>query len=368
MNRALALFVLASVAAAGCTSSNPSQPSAAAPAAVAGNATASIAAPRPLTPANNAQVRNADQPVTLTALNAITTATSAVTYTFEVASDAAFASRVQTWDNVAEGSSGQTSQRLDPLAAARDYWWHVRATGGGTTGVFGPAYKFTVGPAITINAPVPIAPLTGGTTPPRPALRVINAVRSGPVGPITYRFEISTASTFPSLVTGGTNAEGANETGFVPAADLPLDSLLYWRAFAIDAANGVTSAPSAVQSFTPHRPSQAELVAAQLGVPLWPGQQPTGTVGHATMGGFWNVEYVTSPIDGYRFLNPPLDELQIFDLLDRGFAPQAAIDWMNSHGYPTAAAFYPSVLVIGFQYEYLALNGGRWDIVLKVGA
>src|SRR2546430_1640737 len=158
MNRALAFITLASAAAAGCTSNTPSQPSATAPAAVSENSTASIAAPRPLTPANNAQVRNADQPVVLIVGNAITTATSPVTYTFEVASDAAFANRVQTWDNVAEGGSGQTSQRLDPLAAARDYWWHVRATGGGTTGGFGAVYKVTLGPAITLNAPAPHTP------------------------------------------------------------------------------------------------------------------------------------------------------------------------------------------------------------------
>jgi hypothetical protein len=368
MNRALAFLAVTALAAAGaCTSSTPSQPSATTPAATAANSTASIVAPRPLTPANNASIRNADQPVSLIVRNAITTATSSVTYTFEVASDAAFANKVQTRDGVAEGGGGQTSVRLDTLPAARDYWWHVRAIGGGTTGVFGTAYKFTVGPAITIDAPVPIAPLTGATTPPRPALRVSNAARSGPVGPLTYRFELSTTSTFSSAIATGTNAEGVNETGFVPAADLPLDGLLYWRAFAIDAANGVTSAPSAVQSFTPHRPSQAELVAAQLGVPLWPGQQPPGTVGHARMGTFWNVEYVTS-FDGVRFLNPPLDQVQVFDLLDRGLDPQAAIDWMNSHGYRTAAAYYPSVQVIGFQFEYMALIAGSWDLVLKVGA
>src|SRR5881396_1349007 len=111
MNRALAVLTLAASATAiGCTSSNPSQPSATTPAAVVENATASIVAPRPLTPANNASIRNADQPVVLVVRNAITTATSAVTYTFEVASDAGFANRVQTWDNVAEGVSGQTSQ------------------------------------------------------------------------------------------------------------------------------------------------------------------------------------------------------------------------------------------------------------------
>jgi hypothetical protein len=142
---------------------------------------------------------------------------------------------------------------------------------------------------------------------------------------------------------------------------------LYWRATALDAANGVSSAPSPVQSFTPHLPSQAEIVAARLGVPLWPGQQPPGAVGHATMGNFWNVEYLVS-FDGVRFLNPPLDELQVFDLLDRGLDPQAALDWMNSHGYPTQGAWFPSIQVIGFRYEYMALVNGRWDLVLRTGA
>jgi hypothetical protein len=366
MNRAHVSFLLAALAAAtGCTSSNPSQPTATAPAASV-DSTASIAAPRPLTPANNAQIRNADQPVTLVVRNAVTTSTSAVTYTVEIASDAAFANRVQTWDNVAE-ASGQTSVKLDPLAAARDYWWHARASGGGTTGVYGAAYKFTIGPAITLNAPIAITPLTGNTTVPRPALRVTNAARTGPAGAITYRFEIATSAAFTTIIATSTVAEGVNETGFVPPADLPLDALVFWRATALDVANGVTSAPSAVQSFTPHRVSQAEIVAAQLGVPLWPGQQPPGTIGHATMGDFWNVEFLVS-WKGVRFLNPPLDQVQLFDLLDRGLDPQAAIDWMNTHGYPTIAAYYPSVQVIGFEHEYMALVGGRWDIVLRVGA
>jgi len=367
MKQTFAVCVLAAAASYGCSSPSPSQPTVPAAAPGGQNVTASIAAPRPLSPANNAAIRNADQPVTVTATNAVATASATLTYTFEVASDAAFANRVQTWDNVAEGTAGVTSRQLDPLAPARDYWWHARASGGGTTGVFGPAFKFSVGPAVTLGAPVPIGPLTGQTTSPRPALRVTNVNRTGPAGAITYRFEVANSSAFTTLLASATIAEGVNETGFVPPADLPLDVLAYWRATAVDSSNGVTSAASAVQSFTPHRTSQADLVAAQLGIVLWPGQVPTGTIGHATMGGFWQVEYVTS-FDGVRFLNPPVDELQIFDLLDRGYQPQEAIDWMNSHGYPTQAAYYGSVQVIGFQYEYMAYVGQRWDIVLKVGA
>ncbi len=90
--------------------------------------------------------------------------------------------------------------RLDALPAGRDYYWHARAQGAGTTGVYGATFKFTVGPAVTINAPVPIAPLTNAQTGTRPALRVANAVRSGPAGAITYRFEISTVSSFASIL------------------------------------------------------------------------------------------------------------------------------------------------------------------------
>jgi hypothetical protein len=365
----LSVALALAIGAAACSkNSNPALPSATTAAAASGPEalTASIAAPRPLAPGNNVQIRYADQPVTLVVRNAISTR-SGVTYTFEVATDAAFAVKVQTKDAVVEGANGQTTVTLDALGPAADYYWHARASSSGTTGVFGPTYKFTVGPLITISPPVPIAPLTGTKTSTRPALRVTNVTRTGPAGAITYRFEISVAPTFSSLSVVGTNTEGINETGFVPVTDLPVDTTFFWRAIAMDAANGVTSPPSAVQSFTTSQPSAASLIAAQLGVALWPGVQPPGSNGHATMGGFWNVEYVTS-FNGVRFLNPPIDEVQIFDLLDRGFDPQGAIDWMNSHGYPTQAAYYPAVLVIGFQYEYMALVNGRWDIVLKVGA
>jgi hypothetical protein len=363
------LSLAALLAAVACGTSTPASPStppvAAAPAVEA--LTASVSSPRPLTPANNATVPNASQPITLIVQNAVVTKPGGNVYTFEVATDSAFTSKVQTKDGVAEGTGGQTGVKLDSLAAGTSYYWHARATGGGTTGLFGPVFKLTVGPAITVNAPVPIAPLTGATTQARPALRVTNAVRSGATGPITYFFEISTSSTFATTLTNGTNTEGVNETGFIPNVDLPSTGLLYWRATAIDAADSISSAPSAVQSFTASVPSQADAVAAQLGVPLWPGVQPPGSTGHATMGTDWTVEPLTS-FDGHTFLNPPIDELQIFDLLDRGMAPADAVNWMHANGYATIGVWYPDVSVIAFAYEYIALINGQWDIVIRVGA
>lgn len=342
-----------------CGGNSPASPS-------APSVSASVASARLLTPASGALVAYPAQPVTLVVQNAVVTKPGGTTYTFEVATDSGFANKVQTKDGVAEGSGGQTSVKLDTLPAAQDYYWHVRAQGGGTTGVFGAPSKFTIGPAITLAAPVPIGPLTNATTSTRPALRVSNAAPTGSVGAITYRFDIASTSAFSPVLVTGTTTEGVNETGFIPSADLPANARFFWRAFALDASNGVTSAPSVAQSFAT-KLSAASVIAAQLGVVLWPGAQPPGTPGQAVLGRDWNVEPLTS-FNGVTFLNPPIDEVRVFDLLDRGFEPQAAIDWMNGNGYPTIAAFYPAVNVIGFQFEYLALINGQWDIVLKVGA
>jgi hypothetical protein len=341
--------------------------------------TGSVATPRPLLPATNATIPNQNQPVRLVVSNALVTKAGGTVYTFEVATDLAFTAKVQTKDGVAEGTGGQTSVTLDALAAARDYYWHARATSGGTTGVFGAPFKFTVGPAILINAPSPIAPLTGAQTIQRPALRVANVVRTGPAGAITYKFEISTVATFASILMTGFNSEGVNETGFIPPSDLPTTGTLFWRATAMDAANGVTSAPSSVQSFTASKPpSQAAVLAAELGVPLWPGVTPPGDTGHATMGNDgalgvgWAVQTLYYAPGNVFFQSPDVEMLRVFDLLDRGFDPDGAAAWMNANGYPTNALWYPPPEkgVIGLKFVYIAARGkvsvnGTWDLVLR---
>jgi hypothetical protein len=326
-------------------------------------------APRPLTPTNSAQVRNSEQPVTLAVQNAVSTKPG-VTYTFEVATDAAFATKVQTKDAVAEGTAGQTSVKLDALAAAKDYYWHARATSGGTTGLFGAVYKFTVGPAIVISPPTPVTPLNGTTTSGWPTFTVIDAVHSGPAAPLVYRFDISTSTDFSTIAVSGTVPETPTQTSFTPPASQPppAQTALVWRAVAMDPVNAASSPASAAQAFTYSvPPSAAAAIAAQEGAVLWPGAAPPGTNGHAILGNFWNVETLTS-FDGVVFLSPQLESLQIFDLMDRGLDPQGAIDWMHGHGYPTVAAYYGDVGVIAFKHEYMALINGRWDLVLRVGA
>ena len=65
------------------------------------------------------------------------------------------------------------------------------------------------------------------------------------------------------------------------------------------------------------------------------------------------------------FVSPTIEELRLFDLIDRGMNPDAAIAWMHANGYPTIAAYYSSLGVIGVLYEYMALVNGRWDLVLR---
>jgi hypothetical protein len=331
--------------------------------------TSSVTAPRSLAPAADAPIRNADQPVTLVIGNALLTRGSTPTYTFEVAADPAFATKAFTRNGVAQGSGGQTSLTIDRLGPGSDYYWHARAEGGGTVGPFSAPRKFTIGPAIVLAAPVPVGPLNGAVSSGWPSFTVNDSVKAGPVGAVVYRFEVATTAAFTTMVLTGTVAETPNQTTFTPPSGLgaPAVTNLFWRATAIDSVNSISSPPSAVQGFTYASPTRQSLLAAQEGLTLWPGVQPPGTTGHAVMGRNWDVQTKTS-FNGVTFVSPPLEELQIFDLLDRGFDPEAAIAWMKSNGYPTMAAWYPSVGVIGFSYQYLAIVGGQWDMVDKVGA
>ena len=359
---------LCSAMLAACTSSS-TQPS---------GGGASVTSPAAVSPSASAQLKFADQPVTLIVRNATVTQSSGTTYSFQVGADAAFASIVQTKDGVTESTSGQTSVKLDALAASKDYYWRARATANGTTGPYSAPFKFTMGAAVVLSAPSAIAPLTGAITNTRPTLRVNNTTRTGPAGPITYRFEVSTSSAFSPIVVSATTNEGISETDYIINNDLTPGTTYYWRATALDTTNNVSSTPSPIQSFTPAR-SQAEALAAQVGITLWPGAAPTGQTGHATMGDAgafgagWQPQTLYYAPTNTFFQSPDAEMLRIFDLLDRGMDPDSAIAWMNSNGYPTNALWYPppEKAVIGLKYVYLASRGkvvvnSIWDVVVRV--
>ena len=87
----------------------------------------------------------------------------------------------------------------------------------------------------------------------------------------------------------------------------------------------------------------------------------------------WNVQSLYYAPQNITFTSPDLEMLRFFDLFDRGYDPDSAIAWMNSHGYPTAAQWYPppEKAVLGLHTVYLASRGkvvsnSIWDIVLRV--
>src|SRR5476649_1969597 len=184
---ALALFI----GTAACEKSSPARPSdlagASGSAAVTDAVTGiTLTAPTLTSPTASQAFKFADQPLTLTVKNAVHTAgaTASPIYTFEVATDAAFANKVYTNAGVAESASGSTSVKIDTLAGplAKSYFWHARATIGAVVSPFTAARGFSVGAQLTIAAPVVSSPTAGGTVGSNGILSVTNAVKSGPAG------------------------------------------------------------------------------------------------------------------------------------------------------------------------------------------
>jgi hypothetical protein len=205
-----------------------------------------LTSPALVTPTVNQQFKNVEQPVTLTIKNAVTSGTTALTYTFEVASDAAFGTKVFSKDGVAAGS-GTTALKIDKLPANKSYFWRARAQSGSLAGPYTEARGFGIGPEVILAQPVNGDPQPNATVGEQPTLNVNNVGRSGPNGPIFYRFEISDTAAFGSVLYSATVAERTDRpfTGHDVTIKLA-ERTYFWRVTATDPANAVTSAASAV--------------------------------------------------------------------------------------------------------------------------
>jgi hypothetical protein len=121
----------------------------------------SLTAPRPSTPNDGQAFKYSEQPLTLVVKNAVVTG-AAPTYTFQVATDAAFSSPVVSQD-VPQGGNGSTSIVLPKLAGAKTYFWRARAISSGTVGLFATARSFNMGPEVVLQAPVLASPGSGAS-------------------------------------------------------------------------------------------------------------------------------------------------------------------------------------------------------------
>jgi hypothetical protein len=194
-----------------------------------------ITTPRLLEPSMGAKVKDAQQPIKLTIENASSNGVRPLAYTFEVASDSSFASKVFGRGSVQPGGDGKTSVLIDRLEIGRIYFWRVRAEDGANSGPFLTA-QFEVLPKPFIAAPTPTSPVNNEVADSRrPTLRVRNVDRNSAVGGLVYEFQVSSNQAFTSLTGNGASNEGAGETAVALGADLPNNATQYWRARAMDA-------------------------------------------------------------------------------------------------------------------------------------
>lgn len=245
------------VAATACEKKSPVTPSPGdtAPAGQASTVDAktgiSVTAPVPASPAAGTQFKFQNQPVTIAVSNGVSTGSTASTYLFEVATDAGFANKVLTKDNVAAGASGQTSVTLDALAGAKTYYWHARTNAGSLAGPFSKTSSFAIAQQVILQAPVLLDPAANAkVTTPNPRLTVNNIQRSGPAGPISYKFDLADSSSFANILFTATVGEQANNvTAVAVTRALSNQSNYWWRVQASDPSNNLTTAFSGAFSF-----------------------------------------------------------------------------------------------------------------------
>jgi hypothetical protein len=228
--------------------------------------------PRLNFPADGAAIPNLSQPLTLTVANSVTTSSAAPTYTFEVATDSAFGTIVYSKTGVPAGANGQTSLTIDTLAPATTYYWRARVVAGSTTGLAATPKAFAIGPNIILQAPVLASPAQNATV-GTASLTATNVQTSGPIGQITYQFDLSDSSSFNKIVFSGKANEGAGgQTTISVTAPLTSGTTYFWRVQATDSPSGVTSPVSGTSSFqfVSFNPLSAVFVDNPADLGSWP--------------------------------------------------------------------------------------------------
>jgi hypothetical protein len=136
----------------GCEKASPTRPSgvdtASGSAASVTDARTGVTmiAARPASPASDATIAWAQQPIVLTVANGLTSNSSPLSYTFEVAGDREFARLDASKSGIGAGPDGTTSVSLDRLSGSRTYYWRVQVSSGSGNGPYSAVRSFTVGP------------------------------------------------------------------------------------------------------------------------------------------------------------------------------------------------------------------------------
>jgi hypothetical protein len=244
--RTLSILAGVALAVAACEqvkSANPLSPAIAGP--IAG---VTISAPTLMTPANGAQVAVNAQPVVLSVQNAETTGVRPLSYAFQIAADASFASPLFTQNGVAPGADGRTSLRLTQnLAPEHTYFWRAKAEDGANTSDFSEPLRFQVYTPVILGIPELLTPEDGATlTTTAVKLEVKNASVSGPVVGLQYLFEVAPDASLANRVVAVEVTPGSGTTSYTTQPLAP-QTRFFWRVRAFDASH--TGDPSPIRSF-----------------------------------------------------------------------------------------------------------------------
>jgi hypothetical protein len=227
-------------------SANPTAPTVAGP--IPG---VNISAPVMLEPAQGFKFKESEQPIRLVVQNATTSGVRALTYTFEVASDSGFTTKVFSRSNVAPGD-GKTSVQIDRLDIGRAYYWRAWAEDGANTGTAATA-GFEIYPKPAVSAPTPVSPVNNAMASSlSPVITAANATWVGPVGGLTYEFQVAKDQTFSLLAAAGIVNEGSGQTTFT-SSPLTASATMFWRVRASD--GETTSSWSVTQGFRTPAPA-----------------------------------------------------------------------------------------------------------------
>jgi hypothetical protein len=271
------ITVAALSAVTACTKSSPTRPTdtAASPevsTVLDAKSGVTLTTPQLVSPTAGQKFKFTEQPLTLTVKNGATTGSTPLTYTFQVASDAGFGAIVYSRDGVAQGN-GQTTLTIDKLAGNKDYYWRSRVNAGSALGLFSAGRSFNVGPEVVLQAPQITSPSNGGSLSSQALLIVNNVARTGPAGPLTYRFEVSDSSSFGNLVfVAPSVAEQPAQTSARMDANLTTNATYFLRVRASDNSNSITGPFSSVSSFkyVPFDMRQATIHNSPADLGFWP--------------------------------------------------------------------------------------------------
>jgi hypothetical protein len=216
-----------------------------------------ITAPKPLEPANGAEIVSTAQPVRLVIENASSNSERPFWFELQIARDAGFTTLVHIAEKISPGQNGRTMYQVpQTLASDEVYYWRSRALDGANSGPFSTATSFRVVVPVQIDPPVPLSPIrrevTASTT---PQFVVQNGRVTGNAGQVSYRFEVARDLGFTEILAAVTVPMAAGgQTTMTIAVPLPNGIEFYWRVLA---SNGtLTTAYSFIQAFrTPAAPA-----------------------------------------------------------------------------------------------------------------